>query len=414
MNNMGQLKHKIPKYTHNVQGKPNLHLLLLANKDQTWARAVQRAVCELGNVSLQQTGSVDEAIRCLVMGDPHYSHFLVESGCADERIGELAKLTQGESHNATALVMLGAGGRNPPRASVVGLADERAVTRAIVSKGPGRLENLAPLGLDELNAALTGAQLQTRYQPIVRLADGTPIGLEVLARLDHPAHGTLSAEYFIPQMERVGLSQRLTQVVVRRAFDDYQDTIAALGLSVALNFPLDTLMEAPVMRWLEQQRQQSGIAANRIIIELTETQPVAALDAAGVYILRRAIAGLRDLGYGVALDDVGPAMPNHRALFGLNFSSVKLDKDLVFQAADNPEAGAFLAETIALAHAAGCAVVAEGVRDLATWERMRRAGADLAQGFMVARPLPAASVGVWMQGWQTQQGATDLHEHQPA
>jgi EAL domain-containing protein (putative c-di-GMP-specific phosphodiesterase class I) len=168
------------------------------------------------------------------------------------------------------------------------------------------------------------------------------------------------------------------------------------------------------MRWLEQQRQQSGIAANRIIIELTETQPVAALDAAGVYILRRAIAGLRDLGYGVALDDVGPAMPNHRALFGLNFSSVKLDKDLVFQAADNPEAGAFLAETIALAHAAGCAVVAEGVRDLATWERMRRAGADLAQGFMVARPLPAASVGVWMQGWQTQQGATDLHEHQPA
>ncbi len=398
---MIQHEHKRPQDTRSGHKNRSFHLLLLANNDQDWSRVVQHAASEIGDVSLQETTSVDEAMSCLVVGDPAYSHLLVESGCADARIGELAQLTQGESHNATALVMLGSGGHNPPRASVVRLASKQAVAQAIFSGDLPKRAKLPPLSLHELRAALATGQLQTRYQPIVRLSDAAPVGLEVLARLNHPTHGTLSPDHFIAQMESAGLSRRLTEEVVNRAFADYSAHLHALGLWLALNFPLDTLMDGQTLEWLDHRRQETGIPASQIIIELTESQPVDALDDGALAALRHAITRLRALGYGVALDDVGPAMPHHEALFDLDFTSAKLDKDLVHQSAHDPVAQAFVHETLALARRAGCTVVAEGVQDDATWQRMRLAGADQAQGFMVARPLPAAAVPIWMEAWQT-------------
>ncbi len=369
--------------THNGHSQQPFHLLLLAGSNPVWPRAVQRAASDLGNVSLQQIYSVDEAISCLVVGDPNYSHLLVETGCADDRIGELANLTLGESHNGTTLVMLGLGGRTPPRAAVVVSADECAVTRTLVSHEAVAPTKADPLGLEDLYTALAETRLQTRYQPIVRLSDGEPVGLEVLARLDHPTRGTLSPKHFIPQMERAGLSQPLTQAVVERAFADYGEHLKRQALWFALNFPRDTLMQAAVLEWLEQRRAAYEVPAERIVIELTESQPVAELDRSGLAALQKAMARLRTWGYGLALDDIGPAMLNHRTLFELPFTTAKLDQELVKKAASDPQATDFLAETVALAHGAGCLVVAEGVRDQETWTQMRLAGVDYAQGFIV-------------------------------
>jgi len=398
---VSQHEHNHPDNTQDGHKNRSFHLLLLANNDQDWSRVVQHAASEIGDVSLQETTSVDEAMSCLVMGDPSYSHLLVESGCADSRICELAQLTRGESHNATALVMLGSSGHNPPRASVVRLASKQAVTQAIFSDDLPQRTKQSPLSLQELQTALAYGQLHTRYQPIVRLSDGAPVGLEVLARLKHPTYGTLSPDHFIPQMESAGLSRRLTEEVVSRAFAEYSTYLHPLGLWLAVNFPLDTLMDGQTLEWLDHQRQENGIQASRIIIELTESQPVAALDDGALAIFRQAIARLRALGYGLALDDVSPAMQHHEELFDLDFTSAKLDKDLVIQSAHDPVAQTFLTETISLARRAGFAIVAEGVKDDATWQRMRLAGADQAQGFMVARPLPAAAVRIWMEAWLT-------------
>jgi EAL domain-containing protein (putative c-di-GMP-specific phosphodiesterase class I) len=391
---------KVTDNTRDERQRQSFHLLLLASHDHAWKHAVQGAAIEMGDVSIQNAASAHEAISHLVVGDPDYSHLLVEFGCADEQIGELAKLTKGESHNDTALVMLGANGHNPPRSDVVRLADVRAVKRAILSSDSTGRPKIAPLRLDELQTALSGEQLHTRYQPIVRLSDREPVGLEVLARLDHPAHGTLSPGHFVPQMEKAGLSRQLTTVVVAQAFKDHSAYFAPLGLWLALNFPLDVLLDEPMLDWLDQQRQAAGIAAKQIIVELTESQPVADLGAEAFATLQRSIARLRDAGYGVALDDVGPEMADHTALFKLNFTSAKLDMGLVTDSADDPAAQSFLSQTISLARKAGCDVVAEGVKDHDTWERMRLAGADQAQGFMVARPLPAAAVRVWLDAWR--------------
>ena len=129
--------------------------------------------------------------------------------------------------------------------------------------------------LREIRAALSGAMIETRYQPVVRIADGRPVALEVLARLNHPARGTLLPDLFVPQMEDAGLAPLLTETVARLAFADMAGpSLAPHGLDLALNFPLDVLLVPEALELLDIQRRHAGIAAARVIIELTESRPV--------------------------------------------------------------------------------------------------------------------------------------------
>jgi len=113
---------------------------------------------------------------------------------------------------------------------------------------------------------------------------------------------------------------------------------------------------------------------------------------------------VRALGYRVAIDDVGPAVPSLSELLELPFTSLKLDKDLVIRSADEPAILDFLRDTTMRAHAKGMQVVAEGVETVDTWNRMDGIGVDGAQGYLVARPLPAAAVDVWLDAWRASPG----------
>jgi EAL domain-containing protein (putative c-di-GMP-specific phosphodiesterase class I) len=255
-----------------------------------------------------------------------------------------------------------------------------------------------PLHQSELQEALTGAQIHAVYQPIVRISDRRPVGLEALARLHHPAHGILSPGLFVPPMEQAGLARALTEAVVRRAFADWGgDLLPSLDLTLSLNFSLDVLLLPEALRWLEAQRRQAGIPAARLIIELTESQPVSHLPE-----LAEAATWLRDLGYGLAIDDVGPQIRDHGPLLGLPFSMLKLDMGVVRDTAVNRAARQFLTHAIAEAHGARLLVTAEGVEDEACWSRMQQMGVELAQGFLVGRPLSAEGVLAWHRSWNTQ------------
>jgi sensor c-di-GMP phosphodiesterase-like protein len=107
--------------------------------------------------------------------------------------------------------------------------------------------------------------VETRYQPVVRLADRVPVSLEALVRINHPARGTLLPDTFVPQIEDAGLAGQLTDLVVACAFADM--TAAALappelplgGLSVSLNFPLDVMVGTTAFARLETRRHAAGI-----------------------------------------------------------------------------------------------------------------------------------------------------------
>lgn len=251
------------------------------------------------------------------------------------------------------------------------------------------------MDLAELRAALGGTMIENRYQPIVAIADRRVIGLEALARLNHPEHGTLMPDRFVPQLEDAGLGAELTDLVSARAFADMADPwLVDHGIRMSVNFPLDVLLEDAALQRLESLRAACNVPAARIVVELTESRPVEDFP-----VLRRSLERLRTLGYGAAIDDAGPAVPRLRELLDLPFTSLKLDKALVKGVAGSGAVRDSVAAIIAQGKCRGLTVVAEGVESATVWDQMQALGVDEAQGFLVARPLPLAAVPAWSAGW---------------
>ena len=277
-------------------------------------------------------------------------------------------------------------------------ADNSGVSRSgAAMAGPSPAAGMHPA---ELNAALTGAMIEARYQPIVRIADRMPIAIEALARLNHPTRGTLMPESFVPQIEESGLAAQLTELIVDRALADLASPLlAAETLRVTLNFPLDVLLLPEALQRLDARRQQAGIPANRIVIEMTESRPVEDLGALGAVLEK-----LRDGGYRTSIDDIIPGMPRLDELLQLPFGGVKFDRSVVQALDTSPAMLAFMRRVIATAQARGLAVVAEGVEDVPTWQRVAGLGVALAQGFLIARSMPADAVPGWLEAWRRQPG----------
>ena len=368
--------------------------LLLVTQDGRWSAAIADAISDLG-VGAVWACDARGALARLSATRKHYSHLLVQPESADGLIEALADVTSGPAGSCTAMLILGGAGGMLPGIGVISSANRQAIRAALsLPPYPHAAQEGAMLP-GELREALAGAMIETRYQPIVSMADGVPFAVEALARLNHPTFGTLSPDRFVPQMQDAGLAAQLTEIVSRQAFADMTGPfLRDLGLRLTVNFPLDVLLAPVALERLEEQRAAAGILAEHVIVELTESRPVDDMAT-----LRVSLEWLRSRGYKVAIDDVGPAVPLLGPLLELPFTAVKLDMGLVRQVDDNAEVKAFLANTIAQAHARGMAVVAEGVETVPLWLAMKAMGVDAAQGFLVARPLPVAAVPVWLSAW---------------
>jgi EAL domain-containing protein (putative c-di-GMP-specific phosphodiesterase class I) len=369
--------------------------LLLVSRSARWSRAVHAATRVLGGGDVL-TCDARDALARLAGTASHYTHILVDRDDAEGLLDELADLTVEVIAPDTDILMLGSAATGRPGIRVVATATSRSVAQALMAPSP--LRDGSMMNLAELTAALKGAMIETRYQPIIRLADRRPVGLEALARLNHPERGTLAPDRFVPQIEDAGLAAELTGLVSGRAFSDLAGPfLTERGLWMSVNFPLDVLLQPAALDRLEEQRIAAGLAAAQLTIELTESRPV---DDVGM--LRRSLERLRGLGYGAAIDDVGPAVPKLAPLLDLPFTRLKLDKELVRQVIESAEICTFLAITIARGKAHGMTVVAEGVETDAIWNRMQDLGVDEIQGFRAARPLPVAAVPVWWDAWMGQ------------
>jgi EAL domain-containing protein (putative c-di-GMP-specific phosphodiesterase class I) len=369
--------------------RPDFNLLLVSCS-AVWIKAVHDATKALDLAGAQTCCARDAVARLAGVG--HYSHLLVDHEDADGLLDVLADLVLESTPPDTEMLVLGAvDGRFPGLRSIESAIPE-AVLHALTTTTP---RPKPVMEMSELRGALSGASVETRYQPIVRVADRRPVVLEALVRLNHPLKGMIRPDGFVPQVEQAGLGAELTDLVCGRALGDICGRfLAGIQLRLSVNFPLDVLLIPAALERLEEQRAAAGVAADRIIVELTESQPVE-----DVHGLRQALERLRQFGYGVAIDDVGPAIPGLAQLLELPFSSVKLDKGLVRGAARSADVGLYTANIIATAKARGMTVTAEGVETEATWDHMADLGVDEVQGFLVARPLPAAAVPIWRDAW---------------
>lgn len=375
-----------------------IHNIVLLSSNSGWVDETRAQARALGLVRVHTTGCVQEVLALLAGGFPPVSHLLLEPDAAGSLLSELVDLTAGQ-RDGVELVVIGEPEGLPRHPSAAAMSFVPTPTkdwlrRALDLKHPYQ-RSTPPLTVPDLLAAVTNGGIRTRYQPIVRLDNGRPVGLEVLARLEHEVRGVLQPDMFVPQLEEAGLAWPLTLEVIKSAFADWGDgKLGSFGLTMALNFPLDVLLVPEALTWLETHRRKAGLPAEQIVIELTESRPVREIMR-----LRHVISTLRGIGYGIAIDDVGPELRDHEALLDLQFTELKLDKELVRESPDSPAATAFLRRAIDAARAAQLTIVAEGVEDEDIWRRMQQLGVDQAQGFLIARPLPAAAVPLWYRNW---------------
>ncbi|MGE0419364.1 MAG: EAL domain-containing protein [Acetobacteraceae bacterium] len=366
--------------------------LLLVCRDPDWARAVHDAM-ESRNIDVCDARG---ALARLAGVMPTYSHLLLQPHCDDGLFDALFQMTSEAAGSDTELLMLGGIPTRRADLNVIHSATPRLVQEALMVGPRSRRPQDAPFSLAEIRAALDGGMISARYQPIVRLSDRRPVALEVLARLDHPAQGTVLPDRFIPQIEDAGLAARLTELITARAFSALGDFLRqGLSLAITLNFPLDVIMRPEAIQTLEEPRQAAGIPAGLVSIELTESMPVQDFPA-----LRQVLERIRGLGYRAAIDDVSPSVPGLTELLALPFTGLKLDKNIIVQALADAAILDFVRTTTDRAHQAGMIVVAEGIETPEAWHLVRSAGVDGAQGYLLARPLPAAAVPVWIDNWQ--------------
>jgi EAL domain-containing protein (putative c-di-GMP-specific phosphodiesterase class I) len=252
---------------------------------------------------------------------------------------------------------------------------------------------------DLRGALLDGRQLRLEYQPLAHLRTGRVRAVEALLRWDHPRRGAVPPAEFIPQIEQTDLIWPLTVRVLELAI---QQAVAwraqRLDLRVSVNVAAPCLVDHRLSGTVAELLERSGLPADRLAIELTEEsvmrEPKAAADA---------LLALRSLGIEVlALDDFGTGYSSLTRLRDLPISAIKIDRRFVTDAGaeGDPTLIAAIAE---LAHKFGLSVVAEGMEDEATWDRMAALGCDMGQGYWLSRPQRPEGVLDWMRRYTIEQ-----------
>ncbi len=240
----------------------------------------------------------------------------------------------------------------------------------------------------ELRHAIDYGQLLLHYQPEVDLTLGTFARFEALVRWAHPRHGLLPPDEFIPLAERTGLIGPLTSWVLNEALGKcrgWRDEWPQIGVSINLSGRL--LQEVGLVDLVSESLDRWHLDASCLTLELTESSIMYDPDHA-MSVLER----LRELTVRLSIDDFGTGYSSLSHLRLLPVDEIKIDKSFVLEMLTNPADDAIVHSTIQLCHNLGRKVVAEGVEDAPTYERLRELGCDYAQGFHLARPKPSAEL----------------------
>jgi len=257
--------------------------------------------------------------------------------------------------------------------------------------------------VSELRRAIDQNELSLYFQPKVSLAAGSVTCAEALVRWQHPRHGLLGPDLFVPIAEQTGLIRPLARWVLDAALRQCSRwRHQGLDLAVAVNLSMRNLHDPEVVDTIRQLLTRWGIPPSRLVVEITESSLMADAERA-MDVLGR----LRAMGVGISIDDFGTGYSSLAYLKRLPVDELKIDKSFVAHIASDDNDAAIVRSTIGLAHDLGLAVVAEGIEDEVTWDYLAGLGCDVAQGYFISRPLPVAAFGDWLATtqWKPQSSA---------
>jgi EAL domain-containing protein (putative c-di-GMP-specific phosphodiesterase class I) len=242
----------------------------------------------------------------------------------------------------------------------------------------------------ELRKAIEEDELVLHYQPKLDLTRGQVVGLEALLRWPHARLGLVPPDQFIPLAEKTGLIRPLSLWVLNAAIKQRREWQGTnLAVPVAVNLSMRNLHDPQLPDLVEKLLATWGGQPDWLVLEITEStlmvDPARALEV---------LARLCGMGLRIAIDDFGTGYSSLAYLRQLPVHELKIDRSFVRQMSEGD--AVIVRSTISLGHELGLTVVAEGVEDLATYERLGEFACDLIQGYLVSRPLPAVQLGIWM------------------
>ncbi|MBL4821706.1 MAG: EAL domain-containing protein [Gammaproteobacteria bacterium] len=281
---------------------------------------------------------------------------------------------------------------------------QRADIAMYVAKHAGRdtvtyeakLDQYSPQRLTlmgELRQAIENDDLTLHYQPQIKASNEHAIGAEVLVRWNHPEHGLIPPDDFIGLAERTGLIEPLTRWVLKHSLQ--QGSIwhkSGLKIALAVNLSAKSLLNPDFPDILTNLLISADFPKEYLLLEVTETAVMADPELA-LNILNR----IANMGIRISIDDFGTGYSSLAYLKRLPVSELKIDKSFVSDMLTNEDDSAIVHATIDLAHNLGLEVVAEGVEDQATTDKLRSLNCDIYQGYHFSKPVPPKELQAWFQ-----------------
>jgi diguanylate cyclase (GGDEF)-like protein len=247
----------------------------------------------------------------------------------------------------------------------------------------------------QLKSALRDRQIIPVFQPKLCLLSGELRGFEALARWQLPSGEMISPGYFIPVAEKTGLIDQLGNAILLRVLElmqEWQQQGLVVG-QVAFNAAASHLRDENFASWVLAELERFDIPANQLILELTEN---ILLDA-DMPSISATLAILRQAGVEIALDDFGTGWASLAHLRRMPIDYLKIDRSFVMTMAHNLDDAVICRAIIGLAHNLNMRVTAEGIENTTELGMLSSFGCDDGQGYLLARPMPAADVPHWIQ-----------------
>ena len=250
--------------------------------------------------------------------------------------------------------------------------------------------------LGELHSAIERREFMMYFQPWLRTSQGKVDACEALLRWNHPFRGTLPPGEFLPLAERSGLIQELDLIALDLACRQAAAWRAAgLHMRVAINASRESLLDEQYSDHVASALSRHGLSGSDIEIEITEQGILGDPGQAARFAER-----LERIGVKLSLDDFGIGYSSFAQLRELKVSTLKIDRSFVSGVLAHDKDAAIVETIISLGHRLGKEVVAEGVEDVETLDRLQLLGADYIQGYVIARPMPGEELAQWLAAYK--------------
>jgi EAL domain-containing protein (putative c-di-GMP-specific phosphodiesterase class I) len=246
----------------------------------------------------------------------------------------------------------------------------------------------------ELRRAIDNNELVLHFQPKALVRTGQVCAVEALVRWNHPERGLLPPDEFLPVAEQTGLIEPLTKWVLDAALTEvrgWDERFADITMSV--NVSARSLSRPDFAVTVLSALYRTGVSPRRLVLEITETALLADPDTAAAVLHQVTATGVR-----ISIDDFGQGHTSLGYLPTLPLHEIKIDKSFVMDLPANRGHQAIVKSIVELGHSLGLQVVAEGVESAEIVAMLAADDCDIAQGFLLARPMPADRLGGWLAG----------------